>query len=171
MQPTPVSATCFQHQPPAPEGSQQLPDGLLFSSCWSVSQSQTIMVSCVVPLHHFSLLAGSKVQPSAWLWKRWVSPALTCLHPVYSLSAFCSVTGSSHGWPALTHSSVFWAFILRVSYAQGGSRPGRIGGLSPLPWVQLGHHILWPAALPRVACAWRGTLACAFAQSYAGPAA
>lgn len=73
MQPTPVSATCFQHQPPAPEGSQQLPDGLFFSSCWSVSQSLTIMVSCVVPLHHFSLLAGSKVQPSAWLWKHWVS--------------------------------------------------------------------------------------------------
>ena len=86
MQPTPVSATCFQHQPPAPEGSQQLPDGLLFSSCWSVSQSQTTMVSCVVPLHHFSLLAGSKVQPSALLWKCWVSSSLglplSCVIPL-----------------------------------------------------------------------------------------
>ena len=95
---------------------------------------------------HCSLAQKYSLQPGSG--STGFPPALTCLRPVYSLSAFCSVTGSSHGWPALTHSSVFWAFILRVSYAQGGSRPGCIGGLSRLPWVQLGHHILWPAALP-----------------------
>ena len=148
MQPTPVSATCFQHQPPAPEGSQQLPDGLLFSSCWSVSQSQTTMVSCVVPLHHFSLLAGSKVQPSALLWKCWVSSSLglplSCVIPLCLLPSHRQLPRLARPHPLLCPLGLHPLCFL----CQGGSRPGCIGGLAPLLWVQLGHHILWPAAFP-----------------------
>lgn len=138
MQPTPVSATCFQHQPPAPEGSQQLPDGLLFSSCWSVSQSQTTMVSCVVPLHHFSLLAGSKVQPSALLWKRWVSSSpglpLFCVLPLCLLPGHRQLPRLARPHPLLCPLGLHPLCFL----CQGGSRPGCIGGLAPLLWVQLG---------------------------------
>ena len=54
---------------------------------------------------HCSLAQKYSLQPGSG--STGFPPALTCLRPVYSLSAFCSVTGSSHGWPALTHSSVF----------------------------------------------------------------